>query len=173
MTHSSLGERAREELRLYAVITLYLYVCFGVLVLYQDALTQADGGGAWLPHGVALVKALVIGKFLLIGRAVGARLHVAASTGAQRIVLRSLVLLVVVFVLSVAEEFIVGAIHGRSVAETLADLEHRPGLMLVAKCSLVMLIVLPLVTLEELDRALGRPALRSLLFTKTPPTRAD
>jgi hypothetical protein len=170
MTGASLRERAKEELRVYAVVSLYLYVCFGALVLYQDALIQTDGGEL-LRHGVAAIKALVIGKFLLIGRAVGAGTRLPASTLAGRVVLRSLLLLIVVVVLSIAEELIMGAVHGRKVSETLAELVHRPGLMLFAKCVLVMLIILPLVTLETLERVLGRDALRRLLFAAKNPAQ--
>jgi len=163
VTDASLRERAKEELRIYAVVSLYLYVCFGALALYQDALMQTEGGEL-LRHGIAAIKALVIGKFLLIGRAVvGATAR--GSTGMQRILLRSLLLLAIVVAFSVVEELIAGGVHGRKVAETLAELANRPGLMLVAKCSLAMLIIVPLVALEELDRALGRDALRRALLT--------
>lgn len=172
MTQASLRERALEELRLYAVVSLYLYACFGALLLYQDALMQAEHT-SWLPHGVAVIKALVIGKFLLIGRAVGEHVHAPATTGVQHIVQRSLLLLVVVLVLSVVEELVVGAAHGRTLSATLAELTQRAGAMLLAKCSIAMLIILPLVALEELEQALGRQALRDALFSRRRPLQPD
>jgi hypothetical protein len=170
MTGASLRERAKEELRIYAGVSLYLYVCFGALVLYQDALVQSDGGEL-LRHGVAAIKALVLGKFLLIGRAVGAGTRVRATTVAGRVVLRSLALLVVVVVLSIAEELVVGAVHGHGVKATLAELEHPQWLMLAAKSILAMLILLPMITLETLERVLGRDALRRLLFRPMDPAQ--
>lgn len=172
MTDASLRERAKEELRVYAVVSLYLYVCFGALVIYQDALMQTDGSGL-LPHGVAAIKALVLGKFLLIGRAVGAGTRIPATTVAGRVVLRSVLLLVVVALLSIAEELVMGAVQGHGIKGTLAQLEHPQWLMLVAKSILAMLILLPMVTLEALERVLGRGALRRLLFAETSAARTS
>lgn len=163
MSNVSLRERAKEELRVYAAVSLYLYVCFGALVLYQDALLQTDGARL-LPHGVAAIKALVLGKFLLIGRAVGAGTRIPATTVAGRIALRSLLLLVVVVLLSIVEEFVMSALHGTGIKGALAELERPQWLMLVAKSVLAMLILLPMVTLEALERVSGRGTLRRLLF---------
>lgn len=172
MTGASLRERAAEELRVYAAVSLYLYVCFGALVLYQDALMQTDGGGL-LPHGVAAIKALVLGKFLLIGRAVGAGTRIPTTTVAGQVVLRSLLLLVVVVVLSIVEELVMGAVHGQGIKGTLTGLEHPQWVMLAAKSILAMLILLPMVTLEALERVLGRGALRRLLFSAMNPASPD
>lgn len=170
MTEASLRTRAGAELRLYAAVSLYLYVCFGTLVVYESALQQTQGG-ALLPHGVAVVKALVIGKFLLIGRALGDRVNTRAATGLQYIVQRSLLLLGAVLLLSIAEELIVGAAHGRQLSNTVADLLQRPGSLVLAKCLLVTVIILPLVALEQLDEALGHGTLRkALLGPRRPPT---
>lgn len=172
MTDASLRERATEELRVYAAVSLYLYVCFGALVLYQDALMQTDGGGL-LPHGVAAIKALVLGKFLLIGRAVGAGTRIPITTVAGQVVLRSVLLLVVVVVLSIVEELVMAAVRGQGIKGTLTELEHPQWLMLAAKSILAMLILLPMVTLEALERVLGRGALRRLLFSATNPAGPD
>ncbi len=125
MSESTLKERARDELRKYAVVAGYLYVCFAVLMLYEATLLQKDGAGLVL-HGTAAVKALVLGKFILIGEAFGAGSRLQVGTLARRIVTRSLLLLLVLVVLSVVEELVVGKVHGHSLAETLAGYGQRP-----------------------------------------------
>ena len=64
--HQSLKHRLREELRHYVIVAAFLYVCFGALQLYKTAVLE-DAGVHYLPLGVAAVKALIIGKFLLVG----------------------------------------------------------------------------------------------------------
>ena len=65
-----------EEMRTYAIISLYLWVCFSALLLYKTAVLSADNVQL-LPIGTAVVKALILGKFMLIGKAikVGARIE--------------------------------------------------------------------------------------------------
>ncbi len=166
MSESTLKERARDELRKYAVVAGYLYVCFAVLMLYEATLLQKDGAGLVL-HGTAAVKALVLGKFILIGEAFGAGSRLQVGTLARRIVTRSLLLLLVLVVLSVVEELVVGKVHGHSLAETLAGYGQRPRAAMLAQCLLMLLILVPLVTARELNRTLGPGVLRRMLFDST------
>ncbi len=165
MSESGLRERALEELRLYVGLSLYLYVCFAALMLYQDSVLQSVGHGL-LPHGIAVIKALVLGKFLLIGRALGAGTRIPVSTVAGRIVLRTALLVLVLALLVLLEELLVGRLHGRAFATTVAELAGNPGLEHAAKGLVMTLILLPLVALEETGRALGPGVLRRALFAR-------
>lgn len=163
MSERSLKERARDELRDYAVVAAYLYVCFAVLMFYESTLVPKQGDVLFL-HGLAAIKALVIGKFILIGEAIGVGTHLQIGTLAKRITGRSLLLLLVLIVLSVIEELVVGRVHGHSLAETLAGYELRSRIAMLAKCLLMLLILVPLVATKELSRALGPGVLRRMLF---------
>ncbi|MCM2309987.1 MAG: hypothetical protein NDI84_01175 [Steroidobacteraceae bacterium] len=163
MSERTLKERARDELRNYAVVAVYLYVCFAVLMLYESTLLQKEGAGLVL-HGLAAIKALVLGKFILIGEALAAGSRLQVGTLARRIASRSLLLLVVLIVLSVVEELVVGRVHGQSLAETVAGYEQRSPIAMLAKCLLMLLILVPLVAVKELNRTLGPGVLRQMLF---------
>lgn len=157
-----IGGRLREELHRYAIISAYLFVCFSVILLYRSAVLL-EQGQHFLPFGTAAVKALVLGKFLLIGEAfgVGGRLPVKTLLG--RIVLRSLVLLVVLVLLTLVEEVVVGWVHHRAAAASLGEF-FGPLLPERLAVSLVMLLVLvPLVTLLEMNRVLGAGTLGRFL----------
>jgi hypothetical protein len=86
------------------------------------------------------------------------------GTLAKRIASRSLLLLLVLIVLSVVEELVVGRVHGQSLAETVAGYEQRSRIAMLAKCLLMLLILVPLVAAKELNRALGPGVLRRMLF---------
>jgi hypothetical protein len=66
MAASSIRERAIEELRLFVVLSIYLWICFGALLFYQSAILHAEGI-AFLPLGFAALKAVVSAKFLMLG----------------------------------------------------------------------------------------------------------
>jgi hypothetical protein len=63
----SRGERIKAELRVFAVLATYLFVCFSALAGLKAAILSAEGI-IFSPWVVALIKALVCAKFLLVGR---------------------------------------------------------------------------------------------------------
>jgi len=160
---NSLKSRLREELGKYLITSAYLYVCFGVLQMYKAALLQ-DAGVHYLPLGVAAVKALIVGKFLLIGDAIRARLQQGSGRLVWRIAKRVLWLLLILVLLTIAEELIVGWTHGQSWFEMEAEFHRRSMLELVAEVLLMGLILLPLVGAAELSQALGPGVLRRELL---------
>jgi len=64
----SLQERALDELKKYAVITLYLWVLFVLFATYKRMLLQENGISPW-NQGFAIVNALIFGKVVLIAQA--------------------------------------------------------------------------------------------------------
>ena len=155
MGDGTLKERAREELRSYALIAGYLYVCFAAIMLYKSALLREAGVG-FLPHGIAAVKALILGKFILLGEAAGVGKRTRnASTLLHTIAIKSMLFFVLLLVLSVAEEFLVGLMHGHSLAQTLAEYQRHSILEMLATSLLVLLTLVPLIAVRELSEALG------------------
>jgi hypothetical protein len=159
----SLKHRLREELRNYLIVSAYLFVCFGVLLFYRSALLQ-DAGAHHLLLGAAVVKALIVGKFLLIGDAIRARLQRRPGRLLGRIAKRVFWLLLILVLLTIAEELTIGWIHGHSIAETQSEFRARSMLELMAEVLLMGLILVPLVSAAELRQALGPGVLRRLFL---------
>ena len=67
ITIQTLKQRAYHEMKEFLIIALYLWVVLGLLLLYKSVILNQ--GISYLDHGVALVNALVLGKFVLIARA--------------------------------------------------------------------------------------------------------
>jgi len=154
-----LKHRLRDELRKYLIVSAYLYICFGALQLYKAALLQ-DAGVHYLPLGVAVVKALIVGKFLLIGDALRARMQLRPGRLPGRTAMRVFWLLLIVILLTIAEELIVGWIHGHSIAEIQSAFHARSMMQLLAEVLLIGLILVPLVATAEVSQALGPGVLR-------------
>ena len=164
MAEATLKQQAREELRSYALIAGYLYVCFAAIMLYKSALLREAGVG-FLPHGIAAVKALILGKFILLGEAAGVGKRTRnASTLLHTIAIKSLLFFVLLLVLSVTEEFLVGMLHGHSLAQTLAEYQRHSILEMLATSLLVLLTLVPLIAVRELSEALGPGELWKLVL---------
>ena len=67
-TGHTLKQRAYRELQEYLVIVLYLWVVFGLFLLYKSVILNEEHI-SYLARGIALINALVLGKFVLIPRA--------------------------------------------------------------------------------------------------------
>ena len=156
-------ERLREELHRYMAVSAYLYVCFAAILLYKAAILSNLGEHV-LPLGLAAGKALILGKFVLLGEAAGVGTRLGARTLLQRIVSGSVLFLILLVLLTIVEEIIVGLVHGHSLAQAVAALAERPWPETLASCFLMLLVLIPLVTVTEVSRALGPGALRRLLL---------
>jgi hypothetical protein len=172
MVHESAGEhglkdRIRAELRDYAVVAGYLFVCIGALELYRTAILR-DAGIAYSPFGFAIVKALILGKFALLGKAAGVGTRGSSQSLGWRILRKAFLFALLLVVLMVLEELASGWLHGRSVAETVAEVGAAPLLTLFADAIMLMLMGLPLLATVEISDALGPGRLRELLRKRSP-----
>ena len=164
MNNATLKERAREELRSYAIIATYLYFCLAAVLLYKSALLREAGVG-FLPHGIAAIKALILGKFILIGEAVGVGNRARRGpTLLHAIAVKSVLFFLFLLVLSAAEELLVGKLHGHSFSQTVAEFQEHSALEQLAKSLLVLLTLVPLIAVRELSEALGPGVLWRLVL---------
>lgn len=164
----SLGEKLRRELVEYLGMAAYLYVCFGALLLFEAALLQSHGAGG-VHHGTAAVKALILGKFLVVGEALGVGGRSPARSLAWAIARRTLLLGLLLVVLTVIEELVVGHVHGRSPAATVEEMAGGSAALFAAKVLLLMLVLVPLVAFGEVRRALGADGWQRLWRREGPP----
>jgi hypothetical protein len=157
-------------LRDYAVVAGYLYVCLGVLVLYRTAILR-DAGVAYAPYGFALIKALLLGKFALLGKAAGLGDRQPSATLLGQIARKVVLFVLLLVALSALEELATGWLRGRSPAAAISDLGGFPFLTLAADALVMMLVAAPIVATVEVARALGPGELMRLL--RGPPPAGD
>jgi hypothetical protein len=162
----TVAERARRELVEYAAIAAYLYVCFGALILYKASILRGEGI-VFAPLGFAVAKALILGKFLLLLKAV----HVGeVRSGHGRMVLdiarKALVFALLLVVLSVVEEIGVGWFHGKTPARVLADMTGDSVLQVLATTLLMVLVLVPYFAFHEITEQLGEGELLRMLVAR-------
>jgi hypothetical protein len=159
----SVSERLRDELRRYLAVSAYLYVCFAAILLYKSAILSSIGEH-YLPLGLAAGKALILGKFVLLGEAAGVGTRIGARSLLQRVLRNSVLFLLLLVLLTILEEIIVGLVHGHSLGQAVAALAEHPWPETLASCFLMLLVLIPLVAVTEVSRTLGPGALRKLLL---------
>jgi hypothetical protein len=154
-----------SELKELFYITAYLFVVFSVLSFYKSAILEAQGV-QWLPWGFALIKALILAKFIMIGRA----LHIGEGHRTKpliwQIVNKSVAFLILVAGFTVIEESIVGFIQGKTFWESMAEVGGGTTEEMIATLIVMFLILLPLFAYGALAEALGEKPLFRTLFVE-------
>jgi hypothetical protein len=162
---ASLAERARHELIAYAVIVAYLYVCFGALLFFKMAVLT-DAGVSYAPFGFAAIKALVLGKFLLllhstrIGKRAGRMSRPISAIAWQALLFAALLV-----ILTVIEELIVGTIEGKSPMAIISELADGSLIEAAATSLLMVLVLTPYFAMREINSELGDGVLLRMLMT--------
>jgi hypothetical protein len=156
---ATLIQRARHELAEYLVISAYLFVCFGSLLFYKSAILRNDGL-EFAAFGLALVKALILGKFILVLQAVG-----IGERGDKNGILlvgilkTSLLFLILLVTLNAIEEVTLGLFHGRAAREVLGEMAGGTVPEAIAVCILLLLILIPYFSFRSLAARLGHGVL--------------
>jgi len=156
------GLRIGKELRLFLATAAYLYACFGLLLLYKAMLLH-DRGIEYAPYGLAAAKALLLAKFVLVGDKLQLGTQIRGRSRMYLVIRKSTFFFLLIIALSVVEEVIVGALHDRSVGETLVGLGHGRLGEIMATSLLLFVILIPYFAYREIDTMLGEGKLLEML----------
>ena len=159
----SLKGRAVSELKAFILLTIYLYVAFSALIMFKAGVMR-EAGESWSPWGLALIKSLLVAKFMLVGKAVHAGERFRDKPLIWQTVYRSLVFLAFVLVLTVIEEAIVGLIHHKPVWEAVSEIGGGNLTEFLATLAIVFLIFFPYFAFQALGEITGAKPLFALFL---------
>ena len=120
-TKATLHERVMHEIKEFAILTVYLYITLGAVIMMKTAVLHTDDIN-FTPWGIAIVKAMVLAKFMLLGNALKLGEGHKTSPLIWPTLHKAFAFLVLLIILTVIEEAVVGLFHHRSVAASLGDL---------------------------------------------------
>jgi len=141
---ASIGKRAAHELKELLIIAAYFYVCFTALAYLKAAILEAEGV-VFAPFGFAAVKFLSIGYVFHLRE-------------------RSFVFLALLIVLTVLEELIVGYLHHRAFADSIAEIGGGTLHQAIATSIILLLILIPFFAFRSLAEVVGARVLFRLFF---------
>ncbi|HXX02884.1 MAG TPA: hypothetical protein VEJ37_01020 [Xanthobacteraceae bacterium] len=158
-------KKATDEFKEFVVVAVYLYVFFAALIYLKAAILQSYGI-AYSHFGLAAVKALICAKFVLIGRAFRLGERYKNQSLVWPTLYKSMVFLVFLLALNAAEEIVVGLIHRRPVAESIANLGGGTLPQIIATSFMGLLILIPFFAFRALGEVLGERNLFRLFFSR-------
>jgi hypothetical protein len=159
----SVGSKFVEEFKVMLALAAYLYICFGAVLLFKSAALREAGIHIEI-WGIAAIKALILAKFLLLGR----MLHVGTRFRDKPLIwptlYHALMFLIVLLLLTTLEELIVGFIHGRAIAESLTHVVGPTFFEGLAVCLILFLILVPYSAFSCLSDVVGERETARLFF---------
>lgn len=160
-----LKERALEELKVYWIITLYLWLFLGLFTVYRR-LILAETGTVYLHYGFALVEAMIIAKVVLIGRMFGFSRRFEDRTLIVPVLYKSIVFGLLVMLFGLIEHLVVGWFHKQGLVGGLREIAELGVYELAARVLMMMVAFVPFFAFAELGRVLGMKKLVAMFFSK-------
>jgi hypothetical protein len=160
----SLKSRALDELRQYAVITLYLWLLFAVFSLYRRMILQEHGISVW-QQGFAIVNALVFAKVILIAQALQLEAGLRKYPRMFIVLGNAFLFTIVLMAFHVFEEAIKAWIDGKPLATSIADFGGGTLSGFLTMGAIFFVALIPFFGIREVAHAVGGRALWDLFFS--------
>lgn len=159
----TLADRLRHELVQVGVISLYVYICLAAIMLYKTALLRKYSI-EFTPFGVAVVKSLIIAKFIMLGHTFKLGEKHRGKPLAHFVAIQVGMFAALVIALSVVEEIVVALIHHRPIAEVFVNIQSGDWLLILADCVLLCLCLTPYFGIRAINDSLEPGRLHRMFF---------
>jgi len=170
---ASIGKRAIDELKEFAIVAAYLCVCFTAILYLKASILKAKGI-TFAPFGFAVIKALICTKFVSVGHILHLGEHFKSPLPLIWPTLyKSLVFLILLLGLNALEEIVAGQMHHRTIAESLAEVGGGTIDQLIATSIVGVLILIPFFAFRALGEVVGEGNLVRIFFQHRPPSEPD
>jgi len=157
------SERMITELKEFAVVAVYLWVCFTVIAYLKASILHAYGI-AFAPFAFAAVKALICAKFVLVGRMLHLGERFRTLPLIWPILYKSLAFVGLLLVLNVLEEIVVGLMHHRTMADSVAEVAGGTLDQVIATSLVGLMILIPFFAFRTLGEVVGEDNLVRVFF---------
>jgi hypothetical protein len=164
----ALRQRAEHEFKELVIISLYLYITFGAVILLKTAVLHTEGI-EFSPWGIAIVKAVVLAKFMLLGEAMKIGERTTTRPLIWPTLRKAFALLVLLIIMTIIEEAVVGLFHHKSIAASLGELVGLRLEETIAGFVVLLLVLIPYCACRVLDGALGEGRLARMFFVEREP----
>jgi hypothetical protein len=162
-------ERAKHQIKDFALMFFYLWIVFGMLVVHESIILSQHQIDFQL-HGLALINALVFAKVMLVAE----DLHLGRRLNDQplvySIIFKSIMFAIALICFHILEHVVIGIWHGRTMAESIAEVgaNQLSGIVSIGLIGTVALV--PFFILRELSRVIGRDNFWALFFHRRNPS---
>lgn len=159
-----LGHKIIGEMAKYYLISMYLAVFFGLFTSYRR-LILAEYRISYMHYGIAVIKAMVLAKVIMVGRAMRLGQRFKYHPLIVPSIYKAVVFSIFVGLFGVVESAVGGLLHGKGIAGGIDEFMSGGKYELLARCMVIFVAFIPFFAFDELDRVLGEGKLGKLFFS--------
>lgn len=157
--------KAVHEMTEFYVISMYLAVFFGLFTWYRR-LILAEYQISYLHYGTSVIKALVLAKVIMVGRALSLGQRFKDLPLIFPTMYKTVVFTIFVMIFGIFESTIIGLLHGKGIAGGFDELIGAGMDELLARCMMTFVAFIPFFAFDELERVLGEAKLGKRFFRR-------
>ncbi len=163
-----LRERAKEQIKSFALMFLYLWVVFGILAIHESIVLsqhQID----YVSHGLPVVNALIFAKVMLVAQDFHLGHRLQDKPLIYSVAFKSILFAIALICFHIVEHVLIGMWDGKPLAESIAEVgaNRLAGIVSVGIISTIALV--PFFLLSEISRVIGGDNLWALFFQRRAP----
>jgi hypothetical protein len=162
-SNRTLKQKAYRGLKEYLAISFYLWLVFGLFVLYKSVLLS-EQHFSLVAHGVALFNALALAKVMLVAQ----ELHFADYFKKKPLIyptlFKSVAFAIVLGCFKILEEGGVGWYHHKSFSESITEIGGGSLCGILVLMAILAVLLIPFFGFSELRRIFGEDKLQRLFF---------
>jgi hypothetical protein len=160
----TLKQKVWRGIKEYFAISLYLWLVFGLFVIYQSVIL-AEHDIPYALHGFALINALALAKVMLVAREFNFADNFKNAPLIVPTLFKSAAFAVILGCFKILEAIGVGLYHGRSISESILEVGGGRIEGILVYIALLAVQLIPFFGFTELRRVFGEGKLERLFFT--------
>jgi hypothetical protein len=159
----TLKQRAVHGVMEYLAISAYLFLVFGLFVLYKSVIL-AENRIDFALGGLALINALALAKVILLAQylKLGERFHEAPLI--YPTIFKSFLFSILLACFKIAEEAGIGMFHGKSFADSISTIGGGTWQGILSLSVLMFFVLVPFFAFTELKGVIGEERLHAAFF---------
>jgi hypothetical protein len=159
----TLKQKAYQGLKEYLAISCYLWLVFGLFVLYKSVL-QAGQHDSFVAHGVALFNALALGKVMLVAQELNFADQFKSKPLIYPTLFKSAAFAVVLGCFKIIEEAGIGWYHGKTFSQSIVETGGGTLDGILILTGILGVLLIPFFAFTELRQIFGEDKLVRLFF---------
>ena len=161
-------DKAKHQLKEYALMFVYLWIVFGLLTIHESIVLSQHQIDFRL-HGVALINALIFAKVMLVAEDMHLGRRLDGQPLVYSVLFKSIMFAIALICFHIAEHVIIGMWHGRTMAESIAEVGANNLKEIVSIGLIATIALVPFFILREIQRAIGEDHFWALFFHRREP----
>jgi hypothetical protein len=167
----TLKQKVYQGVKDYLVLTAYLWLVFGLFVLYRSVILS-EQEIPFVAHGLALLNALALAKVMLIAQ----DLHFAEKRFKDAPLIyptlfKSIAFALVLGIFKIIEEALIGLAHHHSFSQSIAEIGGGTLKGILSLMAILIVLLIPFFAFGELRNTLPNFDFRKMFFQSRHPAQ--